>query len=125
MTVAVGICLPLVGEPDWDLALFLFLFFLFFFSSFAALMKNGLVLKMANGSFYELWDLADDRDLEPDGDLDPFLVLCTLSGFPMTPIFIPMDLSIPGCGEYDLLGDLPFDPLCDLLTDLLGDGLLD
>ena len=72
---------------------------------------------MSNGSFYELWDL-DPADGDLDGetdclgpDIDAFLGLCTFSGFPMTPIFIPIDLSIPGCGEYDLLGDLPFDPL--------------
>lgn len=42
----------------------------------------------------------------------------------MTPIFIPMDLIIPGCGEYDLLGDLAPDRDLDADGDLCGDGLL-
>lgn len=93
-------------------------------------------MKTANGSsFFGLADLANDGDLDfeidPLGDFETFLVLCTFSGFPIRPIFIPSDLIIPGCGESDLLGDLAdLDLLPDLIEalfdlDWLLDGLLD
>lgn len=85
-----GIFLPLV---DGDLDYFL-----------ADLLKNGSVLKTANGSFFSVFGLIDlagdfDGDLETDlfGDLDLFyLCLWILYGLSMIPIFIPMDLTIPG-----------------------------